>query len=157
MLNQILCLKKHLSTLEINEEEERQRRTDVFASRPANDEVISDQEMVDKIFGFLPSMIGGQEGQAPLGFEDLETKPHKLEEVDLDTIPMSVELEEETDGLEEYTFPKFAATYFQGSSTHTHIRRPLRHPLLYHDDKDNVLVSCSCVSVNLFPLPQAQP
>uniref|UniRef100_A0A8B9VAH4 Myosin VIIB n=1 Tax=Anas zonorhyncha TaxID=75864 RepID=A0A8B9VAH4_9AVES len=141
MLNQILCLKKHLSTLEINEEEERQRRTDVFASRPANDEVISDQEMVDKIFGFLPSMIGGQEGQAPLGFEDLETKPHKLEEVDLDTIPMSVELEEETDGLEEYTFPKFAATYFQGSSTHTHIRRPLRHPLLYHDDKDNVLAS----------------
>uniref|UniRef100_A0A8B9V665 Myosin VIIB n=1 Tax=Anas zonorhyncha TaxID=75864 RepID=A0A8B9V665_9AVES len=132
---------KHLSTLEINEEEERQRRTDVFASRPANDEVISDQEMVDKIFGFLPSMIGGQEGQAPLGFEDLETKPHKLEEVDLDTIPMSVELEEETDGLEEYTFPKFAATYFQGSSTHTHIRRPLRHPLLYHDDKDNVLAS----------------
>uniref|UniRef100_A0A8B9I3N2 Myosin VIIB n=1 Tax=Anser brachyrhynchus TaxID=132585 RepID=A0A8B9I3N2_9AVES len=101
----------------------------------------ADQEMVDKIFGFLPSVIGGQEGQAPLGFEDLETKPHRLEEVDLDTIPMSVELEEETDGLEEYTFPKFAATYFQGSSTHTHIRRPLRHPLLYHDDKDNVLAS----------------
>uniref|UniRef100_A0A8B9BN79 Myosin VIIB n=1 Tax=Anser brachyrhynchus TaxID=132585 RepID=A0A8B9BN79_9AVES len=114
---------------------------DAFANRPTNDDVISDQEMVDKIFGFLPSVIGGQEGQAPLGFEDLETKPHRLEEVDLDTIPMSVELEEETDGLEEYTFPKFAATYFQGSSTHTHIRRPLRHPLLYHDDKDNVLAS----------------
>uniref|UniRef100_A0A8C3JZ47 Myosin VIIB n=1 Tax=Calidris pygmaea TaxID=425635 RepID=A0A8C3JZ47_9CHAR len=100
-----------------------------------------DQEMVDKIFGFLPSMIGGQEGQAPLGFEDLETKPSKLDEVDLDMVPMSVELEEEADGLEEYTFPKFAATYFQGSSTHTHIRRHLRHPLLYHDDKDNVLAS----------------
>uniref|UniRef100_A0A8C3DKP1 Myosin VIIB n=1 Tax=Corvus moneduloides TaxID=1196302 RepID=A0A8C3DKP1_CORMO len=100
-----------------------------------------DQEMVDKIFGFLPSMIGGQEGQAPLGFEDLETKLNKLEEVDLDMVPMSVELEEEADGLEEYTFPKFAATYFQGSSTHTHIRRQLRHPLLYHDDKDNVLAS----------------
>lgn len=75
--------------------------------------------------------------------QDLETKPNKLEEVDLDMVPMSVELEEEADGLEEYTFPKFAATYFQGSSTHTHIRRQLRHPLLYHDDKDNVLVSCS--------------
>uniref|UniRef100_A0A8B9MXU8 Myosin VIIB n=1 Tax=Accipiter nisus TaxID=211598 RepID=A0A8B9MXU8_9AVES len=97
----------------------------------------NDQEMVDKIFGFLPSMIGGQEGQAPLGFEDLETKRNKLDEVDLDMVPMSVELEEEADGLEEYTFPKFAATYFQGSSTHTHIRRQLRHPLLYHDDKDN--------------------
>uniref|UniRef100_A0A8C3DKK5 Myosin VIIB n=1 Tax=Corvus moneduloides TaxID=1196302 RepID=A0A8C3DKK5_CORMO len=103
--------------------------------------VMIDQEMVDKIFGFLPSMIGGQEGQAPLGFEDLETKLNKLEEVDLDMVPMSVELEEEADGLEEYTFPKFAATYFQGSSTHTHIRRQLRHPLLYHDDKDNVLAS----------------
>lgn len=75
--------------------------------------------------------------------QDLETKPNKLEEVDLDMVPMSVELEEEAHGLEEYTFPKFAATYFQGSSTHTHIRRQLRHPLLYHDDKDNVLVSCS--------------
>uniref|UniRef100_A0A8C3DSZ7 Myosin VIIB n=1 Tax=Corvus moneduloides TaxID=1196302 RepID=A0A8C3DSZ7_CORMO len=126
--------------LEREEAEARQRRN-VPASKPTNHDVISDQEMVDKIFGFLPSMIGGQEGQAPLGFEDLETKLNKLEEVDLDMVPMSVELEEEADGLEEYTFPKFAATYFQGSSTHTHIRRQLRHPLLYHDDKDNVLAS----------------
>uniref|UniRef100_A0A8C3JY18 Myosin VIIB n=1 Tax=Calidris pygmaea TaxID=425635 RepID=A0A8C3JY18_9CHAR len=120
----------------MKKEVERQRRS-ALANKPANHDVISDQEMVDKIFGFLPSMIGGQEGQAPLGFEDLETKPSKLDEVDLDMVPMSVELEEEADGLEEYTFPKFAATYFQGSSTHTHIRRHLRHPLLYHDDKDN--------------------
>lgn len=56
-------------------------------------------------------------------------------------VPMTMELEEEeTDDLAEYTFPKFAATYFQGSSTHTHIRRTLRHPLLYHDEKDDVLV-----------------
>ncbi|OPJ79251.1 unconventional myosin-VIIb [Patagioenas fasciata monilis] len=132
--------KEHLAALEREEAEARQKRN-ALANKPANNDVISDQEMVDKIFGFLPSMIGGQEGQAPLGFEDLETKPNKLEEVDLDMIPMSVELEEEADDLEEYTFPKFAATYFQGSSTHTHIRRQLRHPLLYHDDKDNVLAS----------------
>lgn len=69
MLNQILCLKEHPSTLERDEEEEGQRRKDAFANRPTNDDVISDQEMVDKIFGFLPSVIGGQEGQAPLGFE----------------------------------------------------------------------------------------
>uniref|UniRef100_A0A8C5JLE3 Myosin VIIB n=1 Tax=Junco hyemalis TaxID=40217 RepID=A0A8C5JLE3_JUNHY len=123
------------------EEAEARQGRNVLANKPTNHDVISDQEMVDKIFGFLPSMIGGQEGQAPLGFEDLETKPNKLEEVDLDMVPMSVELEEEAHGLEEYTFPKFAATYFQGSSTHTHIRRQLRHPLLYHDDKDNVLAS----------------
>ncbi|XP_059678564.1 unconventional myosin-VIIb [Gavia stellata] len=132
--------KEHLATLEREEAEARQRRN-ALANKPTNHDVISDQEMVDKIFGFLPAMIGGQEGQAPLGFEDLETKPNKLDEVDLDMVPMSAELEEEADGLEEYTFPKFAATYFQGSSTHTHIRRQLRHPLLYHDDKDNVLAS----------------
>uniref|UniRef100_A0A8C8AH26 Myosin VIIB n=1 Tax=Otus sunia TaxID=257818 RepID=A0A8C8AH26_9STRI len=132
--------KEHLATLEREEAEARQRRN-ALANKPTNHDVLSDQEMVDKIFGFLPSMIGGQEGQAPLGFEDLETKSNKLNEVDLDMVPMSVELEEEADGLEEYTFPKFAATYFQGSSTHTHIRRQLRHPLLYHEDKDNVLAS----------------
>ncbi|XP_062354885.1 unconventional myosin-VIIb isoform X3 [Cinclus cinclus] len=132
--------KEYLPTQETEEAEARQRRN-VLANKPTNHDVISDQEMVDKIFGFLPSVIGGQEGQAPLGFEDLETKPNKLEEVDLDMVPMSVELEEEAHGLEEYTFPKFAATYFQGSSTHTHIRRQLRHPLLYHDDKDNILAS----------------
>ncbi|XP_059335252.1 unconventional myosin-VIIb isoform X2 [Ammospiza nelsoni] len=132
--------KEHLPTQEREEAEARQGRN-VLGNKPTNHDVISDQEMVDKIFGFLPSMIGGQEGQAPLGFEDLETKPNKLEEVDLDMVPMSVELEEEAQGLEEYTFPKFAATYFQGSSTHTHIRRQLRHPLLYHDDEDNVLAS----------------
>ncbi|KAL9845021.1 LOW QUALITY PROTEIN: unconventional myosin-VIIb-like [Geothlypis trichas] len=130
---------EHQTTQERDEAEARQGRN-VLGNKPTNHD-ISDQEMVDKIFGFLPSMIGGQEGQAPLGFEDLETKPNKLEEVDLDMVPMSVELEEEAHGLEEYTFPKFAATYFQGSSTHTHIRRQLRHPLLYHDDKDNVLAS----------------
>ncbi|XP_069721035.1 unconventional myosin-VIIb [Phaenicophaeus curvirostris] len=132
--------KEHLASLEREEAEASQRR-DAPANSPTNDDVISDQEMVDKIFGFLPAMIGGQEGQAPLGFEDLETKPNRLDEVDLDMVPMSVELEEEADGLEEFTFPKFAATYFQGSSTHTHIRKQLRHPLLYHDDKDNVLAS----------------
>ena len=25
--------------------------------------------MVDRVFGFLPALIGGQEGEAPLGFE----------------------------------------------------------------------------------------
>lgn len=68
MPKQLLCLKEHLAALEREKAEARQRRN-VLATKPANDDVISDQEMVDKIFGFLPSMIGGQEGQAPLGFE----------------------------------------------------------------------------------------
>uniref|UniRef100_A0ACB8F9R9 Unconventional myosin-VIIb n=1 Tax=Sphaerodactylus townsendi TaxID=933632 RepID=A0ACB8F9R9_9SAUR len=113
-------------------------------------DIINDQEMVDRVFGFLPSLIGGQEGQAPLGFEDLETKIPKLDEIDLDMIPMTMELEEEeADDLAQYTFPKFAATYFQGYSTHTHIRRSLRQPLLYHDEKDDVLASLAIWTVIL--------
>ncbi|KAM8787797.1 unconventional myosin-VIIb [Rhynchonycteris naso] len=95
---------------------------------------ITDSEMVEQVFGFLPSMIGASESQAPPRVEDLETKIQKLPEVDLDTVPMVEELEEETDGLVEYTFPKFAATYFQKSASHTHIRKLLRYPLLYHED-----------------------
>nr|XP_040150133.1 unconventional myosin-VIIb isoform X1 [Ictidomys tridecemlineatus]XP_040150134.1 unconventional myosin-VIIb isoform X1 [Ictidomys tridecemlineatus] len=98
-------------------------------------DTVTDTEMVEKVFGFLPSMIGGQEGQAPTGFEDLEVKTQKkLPEIDLDTVPMLKEPEEDVDGLAEYTFPKFAVTYFQKSATHTHIQRPLRYPLLYHED-----------------------
>ena len=51
--------------------------------------------------------------------------------VDLDMVPM---MEEPEDDLAEYTFPKFAVTYFQKSASHTHIQRPLRYPLLYHED-----------------------
>lgn len=68
MPNRRLCLKEHLAALEREETEARQKRN-AFANKPTNNDVISDQEMVDKIFGFLPSMIGGQEGRAPLGFE----------------------------------------------------------------------------------------
>lgn len=68
MPNHLLCLKEHLAALEREQAEEIQRRN-ALANRSTNDDVISDQEMVDKIFGFLPSVIGGQEGQAPLGFE----------------------------------------------------------------------------------------
>ncbi|XP_027444505.1 unconventional myosin-VIIb isoform X2 [Zalophus californianus] len=97
-------------------------------------DTVTDTEMVEQVFGFLPSMIGGQEGQAPQHFEDLEAGTQKLPEVDLDTVPMVEESEDDTDGLAEYTFPKFAATYFQKSASHTHTRQPLRYPLLYHED-----------------------
>ncbi|XP_054555587.1 unconventional myosin-VIIb isoform X2 [Talpa occidentalis] len=104
-------------------------------------DTINDTEMVEKVFGFLPSMMGGQEGQtSPPTFKDLEAKTLKLPEVDLDTVPMMEEfesLEEDVDGLAEYTFPKFAATYFQKSASHTHIRQPLRYPLLYHENDDD--------------------
>lgn len=66
--------------------------------------------------------------------QDLEVKTQKLHEVDLDTVPMMAKPEENVDGLAEYTFPKFAVTYFQKSASHTHIQKPLRYPLLYHEN-----------------------
>eukprot|EP00061_Rhincodon_typus_P003113 g19311.t1 len=69
--------------------------------------------------------------------QDLERAPPELEEEDLDaSLPLP---EEEEEDLSEYKFAKFAATYFQGTTTHTYIRRPLKLPLLYHDDEGDQL------------------
>lgn len=112
-------------------------------------DTVTDSEMVEQVFGFLPSMIGGHEGQASPGFEDLETKTQKLPEVDLDTVPILEEPGEDMDDLAEHTFPKFAATYFQKSASHTHSRRPLRYPLLYHDDEADCSAALAVWSIIL--------
>lgn len=60
---------EELATLERQKKLEdilRQKREKEAAEQS---ELINDQEMVDTIFGFLPSLVGGQEGQAPSGFE----------------------------------------------------------------------------------------
>uniref|UniRef100_A0A8K9WPV7 Myosin VIIBa n=1 Tax=Oncorhynchus mykiss TaxID=8022 RepID=A0A8K9WPV7_ONCMY len=107
-------------------------------------ESITAQEMVDDIFGFLPNMVGGQEGQAPAGFKDLEKQGERTrpEEVDLDDLPMVEDIpEEDYDDLDEYSFSKFASMYFQGAATPTHVRQRLRQPLLYHEDEGDVVAS----------------
>ncbi|XP_051562758.1 unconventional myosin-VIIb-like [Myxocyprinus asiaticus] len=126
---------------------ERQRKLEEVLRQKKEKEVaerlesINDQEMVDDIFGFLPSMVGGLEGQAPVGFEDLEGKRTLLEEVDLDDAPMIDNPEEDYDDLDEYSFSKFASMYFQGAATPTHIRQRIRQPLLYHEEENDVLAS----------------
>ncbi len=75
----LCCLQASLSLQERRAEElaalERQRRLDeILRQKKERDaaeqfESITDQEMVDDIFGFLPSLVAGQEGQAPVGFE----------------------------------------------------------------------------------------
>lgn len=48
--------------------------------------------------------------------------------------------DEDEEDLSEYKFAKFAATYFQGTTTHTYTRRPLKQPLLFHEDEGDQLV-----------------
>uniref|UniRef100_A0A8C7GGW7 Unconventional myosin-VIIa-like n=1 Tax=Oncorhynchus kisutch TaxID=8019 RepID=A0A8C7GGW7_ONCKI len=143
-----------LSAKERREEElaalERQRRLNQVLQQKKEKEAstqsesITAQEMVDDIFGFLPNMVGGQEGQAPAGFKDLEKQGERTrpEEVDLDDLPMVEDIpEEDYDDLDEYSFSKFASMYFQGAATPTHVRQRLRQPLLYHEDEGDVVAS----------------
>ncbi|NXC40787.1 MYO7A protein, partial [Penelope pileata] len=127
---------------EVKEKEEARRKKELLEKmEKTRNEPVNDSEMVDKMFGFLgmTSSLPGQEGQAPNGFEDLERAQKELEEEDLDAaLPLP---EEEEEDLSEYKFAKFAATYFQGTTTHTYIRRPLKQPLLYHEDEGDQLAA----------------
>uniref|UniRef100_A0A8C3PPM3 Myosin VIIA n=1 Tax=Calidris pygmaea TaxID=425635 RepID=A0A8C3PPM3_9CHAR len=135
-------LYKRLRGEVIKEKEEARRKKELLEKmEKARNEPVNDSEMVDKMFGFLgtTSSLPGQEGQAPNGFEVLETSQKELEEEDLDAaLPLP---EEEEEDLSEYKFAKFAATYFQGTTTHTYIRRPLKQPLLYHEDEGDQLAA----------------
>uniref|UniRef100_A0AAQ5YMR0 Myosin VIIAa n=1 Tax=Amphiprion ocellaris TaxID=80972 RepID=A0AAQ5YMR0_AMPOC len=72
--------------------------------------------------------------------QDLERTHHELQEEDLDeALPLPEDDDEED--LSEYKFAKFAATYFQGTTTHTYVRRPLKQPLLFHDDEGDQLAA----------------
>uniref|UniRef100_A0A8C9R118 Myosin VIIAa n=1 Tax=Scleropages formosus TaxID=113540 RepID=A0A8C9R118_SCLFO len=122
-------------------EEARRKKELVEQMEKARLEPVNDSDMVDKMFGFLgtTSSLPGQEGQAPAGFEDLERTQKELEEEDLDeALPLP---EEEDEDLSEYKFAKFAATYFQGTSTHSYVRRPLKQPLLFHEDEGDQLAA----------------
>ncbi|KAI5943909.1 Unconventional myosin-VIIa [Manis javanica] len=127
---------------ELKEKEEARRKKELLEQMErARHEPINHSDMVDKMFGFLGTSSGlpGQEGQAPSGFEDLERGRREMVEEDLDAaLPLPDEDEED---LSEYKFAKFAATYFQGTTTHTYTRRPLKQPLLYHDDEGNQLAA----------------
>ncbi|XP_072427812.1 unconventional myosin-VIIa-like [Chiloscyllium punctatum] len=129
----------HMAKLDM-ENERRQREEYLKRKQKMKTEDLDELDIVDNIFSFLPNVLAHQEGQGPQGFEDLEVRHEKLEEFDLDDISVSSESDEEDD-LAQYTFPKYAATYFQGSATHTHIQRVLQHPLLYHEDEVDTAAS----------------
>lgn len=83
--------------------------------------------------------------------QDLERGRRDMVEEDLDAaLPLPDEDEED---LSEYKFAKFAATYFQGTTTHTYTRRPLKQPLLYHDDEGDQLVRAGAAWVPRWQVP----
>ncbi|XP_061537094.1 unconventional myosin-VIIa-like isoform X7 [Phycodurus eques] len=140
----LVQLAKEDAEREKKEKEEARRKKElVEQTERARLEPVNDSDMVDKMFGFLGTTgsFPGQEGQPPAGFEDLERTHRELEEEDLDEALPLPEDEEEEEDLSEYKFAKFAATYFQGTATHTYVRRPLKQPLLFHEDEGDQLAA----------------
>uniref|UniRef100_A0A8C7HRK9 Unconventional myosin-VIIb n=1 Tax=Oncorhynchus kisutch TaxID=8019 RepID=A0A8C7HRK9_ONCKI len=128
-----------------------QRLEDVLSQSQeasAKPEPVSEQEMVETMFDFLPNTVavGGREGPAPEGFEDLErtlTVPEVIEE-SREESPAREEMVDYDDENEEFSFTKFSALHFQGSATYSHIKQRLRQPLLYHEDEGDAL---ACLTV----------
>ncbi|XP_028840305.1 unconventional myosin-VIIa-like isoform X2 [Denticeps clupeoides] len=103
-------------------------------------EPVDESDMVDQMFGFLGghNLLPNRDGQPPAGFEDLENAQRESEEDNLEALPLP---EDDEEDMSEYTFAKFVATYFQGTATHAHLRRPLKQPLLFHEDEGDQLAA----------------
>ncbi|KAL3970657.1 Bcl-2-modifying factor [Sarotherodon galilaeus] len=129
---------------EREEKEESRRKKELLEQMEREKEQpVDHSDMVDRMFGFLGNSgpLPNQDGQAPAGFEDLENTP-RGEEAEEEVLSEALQLpDEEEEDLSEYKFSKFAATYFQGVSTHTYIRRPLKQPLLFHEDEGDQLAA----------------
>uniref|UniRef100_A0A8C5C3V0 Myosin VIIA n=1 Tax=Gadus morhua TaxID=8049 RepID=A0A8C5C3V0_GADMO len=106
---------------------------------------VDHSDLVDRMFGFLGNggPLPNQEGRGPAGFEDLEAPPQGEESAQEPLNEAPPLPEEDDEDLSEYKFSKFSATYFQGVSSHTYIRRPLKQPLLFHEDEGDQLVSAA--------------
>ncbi|KAL7849295.1 hypothetical protein SRHO_G00209180 [Serrasalmus rhombeus] len=137
---------------------ERQRKLEEVLSQSQDStkadksEEASDEEIVQNVFDFLPSPVGGLADPAPEGFEDLEREPLDLKEVKQSEDVVKIMLtppeddvpEMEDEEEDEFSFSRFAAQYFHGSATHTHIEQRLRQPLLPHEDEGDAL---ACLTV----------
>uniref|UniRef100_A0A8C4I7X9 Myosin VIIAb n=1 Tax=Dicentrarchus labrax TaxID=13489 RepID=A0A8C4I7X9_DICLA len=126
---------------EREEKEEARRKKELLEQMEREKEQpVDHSDMVDRMFGFLGNSgpLPNQDGRAPSFFWPLGGRREAEEEVMNEAPPLP---DEEDEDLSEYKFSKFAATYFQGVSTHTYIRRPLKQPLLFHEDEGDQLAA----------------
>jgi myosin-7 len=84
------------------------------------------------MFGFLPSENGFDSSTLTNG---RLADARRQQTTELDS-----QLFNNMEDLSGFQFGKFAATYFLGQATATHIRKPLRQPLIAHDDSGNQIV-----------------
>ncbi|KAJ3589043.1 hypothetical protein NHX12_009891 [Muraenolepis orangiensis] len=140
----LLLLAHRRHEAERDEREETRRKKELVAMvEQERLQPVDHSDLVDRMFGFLGNggPLPNQEGQAPAGFEDLEAPPQGEESAQEPLNEAPPLPEEDGEDLSEYKFSKFAATYFQGVSTHTYVRRPLKQPLLFHEDEGDQLAA----------------
>ena len=117
---------------------------------------VDDSKIVEQMFGFLP------EGEQPAGDIDQggrgththtcmhsliysPSPPHTCQHTHslpphIHVLDLSLPVLEPEENLSDYKFAKFAATYFQGASTHAYIRRPIKQPILALKNEQDKLV-----------------
>ncbi|EYB92469.1 hypothetical protein Y032_0193g1385 [Ancylostoma ceylanicum] len=105
--------------IEVHEEPKEEERED-----------IKEEELVGQLFDFLPT----------------DSRPETStdnESTSSDIIPTTAQANGTIDAcdLEKYQFGKFAATYFQSQITATHSKKPLKSPLLSHEDPGTQLAA----------------
>ncbi|PIO58432.1 hypothetical protein TELCIR_20133, partial [Teladorsagia circumcincta] len=104
-------------------------------SREDSKEEIREEELVGQLFDFLPPD------------SRLDTIPDNVSSssISIDSNPTQIPAVEETVQVEEdlgkYQFSKFAATYFQSQITSSHSKKPLKSPLLTHEDSASQLAA----------------
>ena len=116
-----------------NQEKVRINRERMEMAGHRADQPIDDSAVVDDMFGFLEDQKDDNvsESQAPSAFRDLPAPKAVQNGCGVDDLIMGVPAApEDHEDLSEYNFQKFAATYFQGSFTHTYSKKPLKHSLL---------------------------
>ena len=97
-----------------------------MAEKKKSDDPVDDSQVIDDVFGYLDSEDDNEVRRDPSAFKDLPKKKKKKSET-LMEIPSAPEYNEDTS---EYSFPKFAKTFFQGNITHQYSRRVIKHSLL---------------------------
>nr|XP_039263341.1 unconventional myosin-VIIa-like isoform X3 [Styela clava] len=156
---------------ELAEKELKQKKMRIdFAEKQKNrkqSQNVDHNAMVDEMFGFLaPNGNDAMESSAgPSAFRrdtDTPNKSSDLEGSSSGVVLTSIPDVEVGEDISEYKFAKFATTYFQGSADHTHIKRPLRQPLLHHDSEGDKLAALAVwITILRFmgdlPEPKYQP
>ena len=89
-------------------------------------EPVDESAVVDDVFGFIDDEDSKGNHQQPNAFKDLPAKKRRKSEAVMG-VPLAPE---DNEDLSEYSFQKFAKTYFQGNVTHQYSRRALRQSLL---------------------------